>query len=179
MPPPDAAPLDALPPAELRGLLYAVWDEPAWLIGVQLLDGVGAGLIGALFPVVFADLTRGSGRFATVQGAVGTVHAVGGIASGALSGLIVVQAGYDAAFLALAAAAAVVFEDEGSARGAFGGIGLVVLPHAAWQVARLQRHLGRGRPPGRIDGLMALSLSYVVWFVAFPLWHLAGGAGRW
>ena len=80
---------------------------------------------------------------------------------------------------ALAAAAAVVFEDEGWARGAFGGIGPVVLPHATWQIARLQRHLGRGRPPGRIDGLMALSLSYVVWFVAFPLWHLAGGAGWW
>ena len=74
---------------------------------MQLLDGVGAGLIGALFPVVIADLTRGSGRFATVQGAVGTVHALGGIASGTLSGLIVVQAGYDAAFLALAAIAAV------------------------------------------------------------------------
>src|SRR4051812_467543 len=28
-----------------------VSDRPAWLIGVQLLDGVGAGLTGALFPV--------------------------------------------------------------------------------------------------------------------------------
>ena len=24
----------------------------------------------------------------------------------------------------------------------------------------------------RIDGLMALALSYVLWFVAIPLWHL-------
>ena len=89
----------------LRGVLYTVWDNPAWLIGVQLLDGLGAGLIGALFPVVIADLTRGSGHFAGAQGAVGTVHGLGGIVSGALSGLVVVHAGYNAAFLALAAIA--------------------------------------------------------------------------
>jgi MFS family permease len=90
----------------LRGWLYTLHDHPAWLIGVQLLDGVGAGLIGALFPVVIADLTRGSGHFAAAQGAVGTVHAMGGITSGALAGLIVVHAGYDAAFLTLACIAA-------------------------------------------------------------------------
>ena len=86
----------------LRGVLYTVFDHPAWLIGVQLLDGVGAGLIGALFPVVVADLTRGSGHFAAAQGAVGTVHALGGIAGGIMAGLIVVQLGYNAAFLILA-----------------------------------------------------------------------------
>jgi MFS family permease len=96
----------------LRGVLYTVWDHPGWLICVQLLDGLGAGLIGALFPVVVADLTRGSGHFAAAQGVVGTVHAIGGIVSGALVGFIVVQAGYDAAFLTLAMIAvlgAVVF----------------------------------------------------------------------
>jgi MFS family permease len=91
----------------LRGTLYSVSDHPAWLIGVQLLDGVGAGLIGALFPVVVADLTRGSGHFNAAGGAVGTVHAIGGILSGVLAGQIVVLAGYQAAFLTLAAIAAV------------------------------------------------------------------------
>jgi MFS family permease len=90
-----------------RAVLYTVSDHPAWLIGVQLLDGVGAGLIGALFPIIVADLTRGSGRFAAAQGAVGTVHGIGGVASMALAGLIVVQAGYAAAFLTLGAIATV------------------------------------------------------------------------
>ena len=90
----------------LRAALYTLSDHPAWLIGVQLLDGVGAGLLGALFPVVVADLTRGSGHFAAAQGAVGTVHAVGGITSGVLAGAIVVTAGYQAAFLVLACFAA-------------------------------------------------------------------------
>jgi predicted MFS family arabinose efflux permease len=90
----------------LRGILYTLSDNTAWLIAVQLLDGVGAGLIGALFPVVVADLTRGSGHFAAAQGVVGTVHGLGGVMSMALSGVLVVHAGYDAAFLTLAAVAA-------------------------------------------------------------------------
>jgi MFS family permease len=98
--------LAAFAALSLRGALYTLFDHPAWLVGVQLLDGVGAGLIGALFPVVVADLTRGTGHFNAAQGAVGTVHAVGGIISGSMAGLIVVRAGYDAAFLTLAAIAA-------------------------------------------------------------------------
>lgn len=90
----------------LRGSLYTLSDNPVWLIGVQLLDGVGAGLIGALFPVIVADLTRGSGHFNAAQGAVGTVHAIGGILSGILVGFLVVNAGYQAAFLTLSAIAA-------------------------------------------------------------------------
>ncbi len=89
-----------------RGALYTAFDHPAWLIAVQMLDGVGAGLIGALFPVIVADLTRGSGHFAAAQGAVGTVHGIGGVISTALAGQLVVRAGYDAAFLSLAAVAA-------------------------------------------------------------------------
>jgi MFS family permease len=86
----------------LRGGLYTLSDDPAWLIGVQLLDGVGAGLTGALFPVIVADLTRGSGHFAAAQAGVGTAQGVGGMLSAMLAGQVVVHAGYSAAFLALA-----------------------------------------------------------------------------
>ena len=90
----------------LRGTLYTLSDERAWLIGVQLLDGVGAGLIGALFPIVVADLTRGSGHFAAAQGVVGTMHGIGSMVSMVLGGVLVVWAGYDTAFLVLASIAA-------------------------------------------------------------------------
>ena len=53
-----------------------------------------------------ADLTRGSGHFAAAQGVVGTVHGTGGVMSMALGGVLVVWAGYDTAFLVLAAVAA-------------------------------------------------------------------------
>jgi MFS family permease len=89
----------------IRGALYTASDEPAWLIGVQLLDGVGAGLTGALFPVIVADLTRGSGHFAVAQAGVGTLQGIGGTLSSTLAGAIVVRAGYSAAFLTLASVA--------------------------------------------------------------------------
>src|SRR5207248_7062864 len=47
----------------IRGVLYTFSDDPYWLVGVQLLDGVGAGIYGAIFPIIVADLTRGTGRF--------------------------------------------------------------------------------------------------------------------
>jgi hypothetical protein len=36
----------------------------------------------------------------------------------------------------------------------------------------LERYLRRRCEPRRIDGLMAMSLTYVLWFVAIPLWAL-------
>jgi MFS family permease len=96
----------------LRGVLYTLSDHPGWLVAVQLLDGVGAGLFGALFPIIVADLTRGTGRFNAAQGAVATAQAIGGVVSTTLAGFVVATFGYDAAFLTLsviAAAGAVLF----------------------------------------------------------------------
>jgi MFS family permease len=86
----------------IRGVLYTLSDHPYWLVGVQLLDGVGAGLYGALFPLIVADLMEGTGRFNIAQGTVITGQGIGAALSTALAGLVVVQAGYSAAFLALA-----------------------------------------------------------------------------
>lgn len=93
----------------IRGVLYTFSDNPFWLVGVQLLDGIGAGIYGALFPVVVADLTRGGGRFNAAQGAVATAQGIGASLSATLAGLIIVSAGYSAAFLSLAAIAGVGF----------------------------------------------------------------------
>lgn len=93
----------------VRGALYTLSDSPAYLVTVQCLDGVGAGIYGALFPLVVADLTRGTGRFNVSQGAVATAQGVGAAFSATLAGLIIVSAGYSSAFLALAGIAAVGF----------------------------------------------------------------------
>ncbi|MET0367781.1 MAG: MFS transporter [Methylobacterium sp.] len=93
----------------IRGVLYTFSDNPFWLVGVQLLDGIGAGIYGALFPVVVADLTRGGGRFNAAQGAVATAQGIGASLSATLAGVIIVSAGYSAAFLSLAAIAGVGF----------------------------------------------------------------------
>jgi MFS family permease len=90
----------------IRGVLYTFSNDPAWLIGVQVLDGVGAGLFGALFPLIIADLTWGTGRFNVTCGAVQAAQGIGASLSTTIAGLIVVAAGYSAAFLTLAAIAA-------------------------------------------------------------------------
>ena len=74
---------------------------------MQVLDGVGAGIFGALFPLVVQDLTHGTGRFNVSLGAVTTAWGVGAALSNIVAGWIVVVAGYDAAFSSLGALAGV------------------------------------------------------------------------
>ena len=68
--------------------------------------GVGLGLFDTLLPLVLADVMRGTGRYNVSRGVIGTIQGIGGSLSNGVAGLIVVRAGYDAAFLALAALAA-------------------------------------------------------------------------
>ncbi|MGY3233970.1 MULTISPECIES: MFS transporter [unclassified Bradyrhizobium] len=91
----------------IRGALYTFSDNPSWLVGVQLLDGVGAGIFGAIFPVIVADLMRNSGRFNVAQGVVITAQSIGAALSTTLAGFVVVEAGYSAAFMTLGAIAAI------------------------------------------------------------------------
>lgn len=93
----------------LRGVLYVLSDNPYWLVGVQLLDGIGAGAFGALLPLVVKDLTQGTGRFNVSLGAISTVFGLGAALSNGLAGLVIREAGYSAAFLTLAAIAALAF----------------------------------------------------------------------
>lgn len=95
----------ALAVLAFRGAMYPLSDNAAWLVGVQLLDGIGAGIYGAMFPLVVADLTRGTGHFNVSQGAIATAAGLGGALSTAVAGMIIMAAGYSAAFYFLAAVA--------------------------------------------------------------------------
>ncbi|MGH6857878.1 MAG: MFS transporter [Methylocella sp.] len=91
----------------IRAALYTLSDNSFWLIGVQLLDGVGAGIFGALAPLVIADIMRGTGRFNLAQGAIATVQGIGASLSGLAAGEIVDHFGYSAAFFTSGASALV------------------------------------------------------------------------
>lgn len=91
----------------IRAVLYTFSDNSFWLVGVQVLDGVGAGIFGALTPLVVADIMRGTGRYNLALGAIATAQGVGASLSGLAAGEIVDHFGYDATFLALGAAALV------------------------------------------------------------------------
>jgi MFS family permease len=91
----------------VRAVLYTFSDNSFWLIGVQLLDGVGAGIFGALTPLVIADIMRGTGRYNLALGAIATMQGIGASLSGLVAGVIVDHFGYSPAFLTLGAAAGI------------------------------------------------------------------------
>jgi MFS family permease len=91
----------------IRAVLYTFSDNSFWLIGVQVLDGVGAGIFGALTPLVIADIMRGTGRYNLAQGAIATMQGIGAWLSGLAAGEIVDHFGYSPTFLILGGAALV------------------------------------------------------------------------
>ncbi|WP_110693679.1 MFS transporter [Salinicola halophyticus] len=92
--------LIALP---LRGVLYTVSNDPVWLLAVQALDGIGAGIFGVLWLIVAADLTQGTGRYNVTLGVLGTLFALGAACSNLVAGYVVEATGYGGGFLFLAA----------------------------------------------------------------------------
>ena len=93
----------------IRAALYPLSDNAFWLIAIQLLDGVGAGIYQALTPLVIADIMHGTGRYNLAQGAVATTQGIGASISALAAGVVVDHFGYSVSFLALGAAAAIAF----------------------------------------------------------------------
>jgi predicted MFS family arabinose efflux permease len=119
--------LVALP---VRGIIAAVVTGPIGLVPVQMLDGVGAGLLGVAVPGLVARILAGTGHVNAGLGAVLTLHAAGAALSPALGGLVAGQFGYSAAFLVL---------------GAFALIALVL-----WVVTRPATADACGGPPAKL-----------------------------
>jgi MFS family permease len=91
----------------IRSLLYCLSINPVYLVTVQLLDGIGAGIFAVVSILVVADLTKGTGRFNLTQGALATATGIGAGLSNLIAGFVVKGAGFDAGFIMLAAIAAV------------------------------------------------------------------------
>jgi MFS family permease len=90
----------------LRGLLFAFTDDPRWLVVIQILDGIGFGVFETLIPLILMDVARDTGRYSVSRGLLGTVQGIGGSLSNVAAGILVMQAGYSAAFVLLAGVAA-------------------------------------------------------------------------
>jgi MFS family permease len=86
----------------VRGLLFAVINQPLPLVVVQGLDGIGAAVVGVLLPLIAADIARDRGHFNLTMGAIGVAVGAGAAASTAMAGLIDDYIGNNAALLALA-----------------------------------------------------------------------------
>jgi MFS family permease len=88
-----------------RGILFALVTNPYLIVGVQILDGVCAAVLGVTLPLIVADITRGTGRFNLGLGIVGSAVGVGAALSTTLAGYTIDHFGSSAAFFALASLA--------------------------------------------------------------------------
>jgi len=90
----------------VRGLMFALAADPYAVIAIQLLDGVSAAVLGVMFPLVVADVTRESGRFNLALGIVGSAVGIGASLSTTLAGYMADHFGRGVTFTGLAGVAA-------------------------------------------------------------------------
>jgi len=124
-----------------------------WLVAVPLFFAILPAIILSGIPDYSADRAVGKGTIAVRLGPRTAVRLA-------------------QATTAAAAVTAVVLLPELIGSHALTAILLLIVPHAVVQVVVLERYLRRRPEPGRIDGLMAMALTYIVWFVGIPLWVL-------
>lgn len=98
--------LAALVALPVRALIAALWVSSYAVLPVQMLDGVGAGLLGVAVPGLVARILDGTGRVNAGLGAVMTVQGLGASLSPSVAGLVAARFGFPAAYLALGGFAA-------------------------------------------------------------------------
>ena len=93
--------LVALAVLPVRGVLFCLTSHPLGVVGIQLLDGVAAGIFGVISVIIAADVMRGTGRFNFAQGLTALATGLGAGLSNLLAGSIVQHFGFRAGFLSL------------------------------------------------------------------------------
>jgi MFS family permease len=91
----------------VRAFLFALVIDPFAVVAIQVLDGISAAIIGVMFPLVVADITRDTGRYSLALGIVGSAVGVGAASSTILAGYLFDHFGRGPAFFSLAGVAAV------------------------------------------------------------------------
>jgi MFS family permease len=90
----------------IRGVLFAVVNDPYLLVAVQIFDGITAAVFAVMIPLIVADVAAGSGHFNLAQGVVGTATGIGASLSTVLAGYVSDKFGHSVAFTGLAGVAA-------------------------------------------------------------------------
>jgi putative NADPH-quinone reductase/1,4-dihydroxy-2-naphthoate octaprenyltransferase len=127
-------------------------DGFPWLVSLPLCLSILPSILLSGFPDMEADLAAGKRTLASRLGHRGTLLAA-------------------MAPTLLAAATVAWIRDMPAVRGCLDGLLPWALAHACLLSWLLWR--ARQRQPGRIDGLLIAALGYILWYAAFPLWHLA------
>jgi MFS family permease len=89
----------------IRGICYTFSHNPYYLVSVQVLDGIAAGIFGVVSILMVADMMGREGNAIFAQGLLVTVADLGGSVSNVTSGFIVDSFGFPTAFYVLSAVA--------------------------------------------------------------------------
>ncbi|WP_243322038.1 NAD(P)H-dependent oxidoreductase [Geothrix sp. SG200] len=138
------------------GLLQTgVWRDPfPWLMGLPLFLATLSAITLSALPDHEADGAVAKRTLAVLLGRRGAAWAA-------------------LVFTVAAAACGVAWQGLGIFAGTSGLAIFLALPHALLLVRAILRYLRRGAPCERIDGIMALALTYLLWFGIIPLVHLS------
>jgi 1,4-dihydroxy-2-naphthoate octaprenyltransferase len=130
------------------------WHDPLpWLISLPLLLAVLPAIILSGIPDYDADGGAGKNTLVVKLGIRGAL-------------IMTIP------LVILAALLAVVWRQSHSIAGAYGYWIYLVVPHAAWLVWKLGKYLYQARVAQRINALMVLALTFIIWFGAIPLIRL-------
>ena len=86
----------------IRGLIAVFARDVVWLVPIEILDALGAGIISVAAPAAVADCTYGSGRTQTAMGAMQSAAAASAALSTFMAGVIATHIGWPVMFGTLA-----------------------------------------------------------------------------
>jgi 1,4-dihydroxy-2-naphthoate octaprenyltransferase len=129
-------------------------DALPWLLAFPLMVSVLPAIILSALPDAEADRLAGKQTLVIKLGRVWAVRLA-------------------MACTVLAATLAVIWHALGLVAAAYSNAIYVVVPHAGVLLWMLRQYLRASAPPGRIDGLMLVSLLYILWFGLIALLRLA------
>jgi MFS family permease len=89
----------------VRGLLFSLTANPYAVVGIQLLDGIAAGIFGVIAIVIASDITQGTGRFNVAQGATSLAVGIGAALSQVTGGFVAERFGFAMSFIVLSGVA--------------------------------------------------------------------------
>lgn len=91
----------------LRSLLFSITENSFYLLLIQLLDGISAGIFGVVAMVIVSDLASGTGRFNFLLGVLGLCVGIGSSLSNIIAGFITKIYGFQVGFISLSFIAAI------------------------------------------------------------------------
>lgn len=120
-----------------------------WLLGIPLFLSIIPAIIMGGVPDFAADKQAGKGTLAVRLGKN--------------------RAAYLAAFFVLLSVISILFLKESDyLNEVYGNIIYLAVIHAFWLLSMLYKFIRTEKKPNRIDGIMAVSLSYIMWFALVP-----------